>query len=715
MKTTLIIVLPAYIRDVKTLLRAGVVISHQLHPADPVSEFFYGDVCFQNHLTKSYKGKTADSKNISICSQRRKCHSCKKLLVGLKKQQEHECGYLECPSCHEYIEVANHKCFIQIPKTPQEVAEERKEQKRKRKRKRRAEAEAEANGDDDDDDDDDDDEDDEEPPILVFFDIEAMQDTVKHIPNLLIAETEDDNCPLHFKGENCIRDFLEWLDTLTEEDTRNVTVVAHNFCGYDSYFVVEEYRRQHRVLNQIRNGAKLLQLTFDNINFIDSLSFFQMSLSAFPKTFGLTELKKGYFPHLFNTPENQDYVGAIPDKEFYMCQSMTVNGRKDFEEWHDKKRAENAVFDFQKELLEYCESDVKLLKEGCLTFKRLFEKETKFDPFNHITIASACNRDLRQNRMETNTIASEPLYGWRLKTNQSKVAMEYLLWQRSQINGRIQHVGNDGEYRIPCSRYTADGFDATTNTVYEFQGCFFHGCRKCYPNRSETHLRLEHRCTADVYLCTQEKLQFLRDKGYNVVETWECDWRKMKEERKDIRNFVASLDLVEALNPRDAFCGGKTNAVKLYHLADIASGEKINYYDFTSLYPFINKNARYPVGHPEIIFQPEDTNIQNYFGIAKVTILPPEKLFHPVLPLRENGKLAFPLCGACVQEEMEKPMLQRSWVCSHSDSERQITGTWCTPELNKAVEKGYKITYIHECGIFLKRGKVSLKTMLIHG
>ena len=85
---------------------------------------FYGDVCFQNHLTKSYKGKTADSKNISVCSQRR---SCKKLLVGLKKQQEHECGNLECPSCHEYIEVTNHQCFIQITKTPQEQAEERKE------------------------------------------------------------------------------------------------------------------------------------------------------------------------------------------------------------------------------------------------------------------------------------------------------------------------------------------------------------------------------------------------------------------------------------------------------------------------------------------------------------------------------------------------------------------------------------------------------------
>lgn len=145
-----------------------------------------------------------------------------------------------------------------------------------------------------------------------------MQDTGKHIPNLLIAEKEDDNCPFHFKGEHCISDFLEWLNTLTEEDTRTVTVITHNFQGYDSYFVVNEYHRQHRILNQIRIGAKLLQVTLDNINFIDSV-IISNALSAFPKTFGLTELKKGYFPHLFNTP---------------------LGGRKDFEKWHDKERAE---------------------------------------------------------------------------------------------------------------------------------------------------------------------------------------------------------------------------------------------------------------------------------------------------------------------------------------------------------------------------------------
>ena len=44
-----------------------------------------------------------------------------------------------------------------------------------------------------------------------------------------------------------------------------------------------------------------------------------------------------------------------------------------------------------------------LLKQGCLTFKRLFEAQGGFNPFDHITIASACNMDLRMNRMHDKT------------------------------------------------------------------------------------------------------------------------------------------------------------------------------------------------------------------------------------------------------------------------------------------------------------------------
>ena len=166
----------------------------------------------------------------------------------------------------------------------------------------------------------------EKPPLHIFFDIEAMQDTKTHVANLVVAEAEEDDQPEHFKGETCMADFQEWLDTLTAGNTRDVTVIAHNFQGYDGYFVIDEYHRQNRIVEQVCNRVKIMQLNFHRICFIDSLSFFQVPLSAFPKTFGLTKLKKGYFPHLFNRPENQSYVGPIPALHYYMPEVMSVSG-----------------------------------------------------------------------------------------------------------------------------------------------------------------------------------------------------------------------------------------------------------------------------------------------------------------------------------------------------------------------------------------------------
>lgn len=171
------------------------------------------------------------------------------------------------------------------------------------------------------------------------------------------------------------------------------------------------------------------------------------------------------------------------------------------------------------------------------------------------------------------------------------------------------------------------------------------------------------------------------------------------------------------LEPRDAFFGGRTGAVSLH--AEAGEGEEIRYCDITSLYPWVNKNCQYPIGHPTIITQPVDQSIHSYFGIALVDILPPAGLFHPVLPVRCGGKLTFPLCRSCVKEEQEKSLLQRTHYCVHSDSERMLRGTWCTPEIQKAIEKGYTLIKIHEVwhfpiqqrqtGLFANYGNTWLK------
>ena len=73
-----------------------------------------------------------------------------------------------------------------------------------------------------------------------------------------------------------------------------------------------------------------MQLEKFKIRFIDSINFIQSKLADSPKTFGLTEMKKGYFPHFFNVPENQDYVGPNPDINYYGSDQIMSDNRKKF-------------------------------------------------------------------------------------------------------------------------------------------------------------------------------------------------------------------------------------------------------------------------------------------------------------------------------------------------------------------------------------------------
>ena len=189
-----------------------------------------------------------------------------------------------------------------------------------------------------------------------------------------------------------------------------------------------------------------------------------------------------------------------------------------------------------------------------------------------------------------------------------------------------------------------------------------------------------------LYQATLNKRMALLGAGYTVKEMWECQWDRLVDNDPAVSQFLRSFDLVPPLEPREAFFGGRTGKVDVHAVA--GEGEEIRYVDVTSLYPWVNKKYLYPIGHPQIITQPVDQSLGSYFGIATVDILPPAGLFHPVLPVRCGSRLTFPLCRTCVQEEQAKPMLHCTHYCHHSDVDRMLRGTWCTPELVKAVEKG---------------------------
>ena len=87
-----------------------------------------------------------------------------------------------------------------------------------------------------------------------------------------------------------------------------------------------------------------------SIRFIDSLNFLQMPLKAFPKTFRMNKLRKGYFCHYFNKKCNWNYVGPMPSKKHFGYDQMKPGERTKFLKWYEERVSENYVFDFKKEI-----------------------------------------------------------------------------------------------------------------------------------------------------------------------------------------------------------------------------------------------------------------------------------------------------------------------------------------------------------------------------
>ena len=82
---------------------------------------------------------------------------------------------------------------------------------------------------------------------------------------------------------------------------------------------------------------------------------------------------------------------------------------------------------------------------------------------------------------------------------------------------RIQHARNQGEHLLVGTRHTVDGYDAQTNTAYEFEGCFWHRCRTCYPQRQEEYHRFLDRTMDDVRTAVDQKHALLTARGHHVV------------------------------------------------------------------------------------------------------------------------------------------------------------------------------------------------------
>uniref|UniRef100_A0A183BUT0 DNA-directed DNA polymerase n=1 Tax=Globodera pallida TaxID=36090 RepID=A0A183BUT0_GLOPA len=496
-------------------------------------------------------------------------------------------------------------------------------------------------------------------------------------------------------------DFVKWI--LYELPIKFETVAYSHFGGrFDMVLVFREIFMEGLNPTMIRKGNRLFEMTVTkrkNVNpqvsFRDSWNLVPGPLASMVPMFALDVQEKPFFPHLSNQPANYGRL-IHPSKADYLADGMMPEKRKQFDRC-------------------YCKNDVDILMSGLVAFRSEFleltkrkagpdgkaERATFKNPHNGIdpvrdciTIASACMRHFRTNHLKPGHLALVPEKGYdSCGDNQSDLALAFMDWYAEEHGVRIQNAFSaDGEKRV--GNFRLDGWIEEQQKGLEIHGCVWHACPRCYPDEE---LEMPNGKTAGrIRERNKMRMDYIKSQFPDIEIFWECDIRSMLVRDKQMKEkFDEFTGEGGPINIRGCFMGGRTGALKLYHQA--ASNEEISYYDFTSLYPFINFVTTYPVGHPKLDVpceevdwrRPEDNPYP--LAILKVFVIPPRQIDVPVLPVKVNDRLCFPLCMACCKKYPSGAVMD-SYSCTHNDKQRGWISTCTSLELNAALEEGYRVT-----------------------
>ena len=109
----------------------------------------------------------------------------------------------------------------------------------------------------------------------------------------------------------------------------------------------------------------------------------------------------------------------------------------------------------------------------------------------------------------------------------SQLAISWLEKTGKKLGIHIHHAmcGHGGERWILGA--PVDGYATKSGTIFQYHGCWWHGCRRCFADRDT---RIAHGKTREqLFIATMEQTRSLREAGYHVIEKWECEDIKTKE------------------------------------------------------------------------------------------------------------------------------------------------------------------------------------------
>ena len=214
-----------------------------------------------------------------------------------------------------------------------------------------------------------------------------------HQPFMVVIQSSDGSENKCFKGEDCAKQFLNYLPD-------GAVVYFHNL-SYD-------YCMFNRLLSSIqkiiKHGSKIYQVKASfykkHLQFKDSLSIFMCKLAVLPSSFKLEGVKKELFPYRYYTLErlrtnkgiiseagvNEDKVWTESDYETFRNNIDAIDGC----------RLNETTFDMYKYAEFYCQQDVRILRESFEKLCEGFKKEFDIDVRTKLTTPSVAYEYFRQ-------------------------------------------------------------------------------------------------------------------------------------------------------------------------------------------------------------------------------------------------------------------------------------------------------------------------------
>jgi hypothetical protein len=141
-----------------------------------------------------------------------------------------------------------------------------------------------------------------------------------------------------------------------------MVAIAHNAKAFDLHFILNRAIFLKWQPELLMTGVKVMCMKVEHITFLDSLNYLPFPLRKLPYAFGLT-FRKSWYPHYFNTSENLNYFGAMPDILYYGVNAMSHSDRQEFLEWY--KGQKDITFDNNPVLESFCQDDVTVLRQAC--------------------------------------------------------------------------------------------------------------------------------------------------------------------------------------------------------------------------------------------------------------------------------------------------------------------------------------------------------------